>query len=51
MSDNEASQSGILDGVISRGLRYMALSAFFFSLMGALVKLAGETLPSQEIVF
>jgi drug/metabolite transporter (DMT)-like permease len=29
----------------------MALSAFFFSVMGALVKLAGETLPSQEIVF
>jgi drug/metabolite transporter (DMT)-like permease len=51
MSDNEASQSGILDGVISRGLRHMALSAFFFSVMGALVKLAGETLPSQEIVF
>lgn len=29
----------------------MALSAFFFSVMGALVKVAGETLPSQEIVF
>ncbi|MGM0558064.1 MAG: DMT family transporter [Myxococcota bacterium] len=50
MSENEAS-SGMLDGVISVGLRYMALSAFFFSVMGALVKLVGETLPSQEIVF
>lgn len=40
-----------MDGLISVGLRYMALSALFFSVMGALVKLAGETLPSQEIVF
>jgi drug/metabolite transporter (DMT)-like permease len=32
------------------GLRYMALGAFFFSLMSLLVKLAGQRLPSQEIV-
>ena len=37
--------------LISRGLQYMALSAFFFSIMGALVKLVGQRLPSQEIVF
>ena len=29
----------------------MALGAFFFSLMSLLVKLAGQRLPSQEIVF
>ncbi|QDG54846.1 DMT family transporter [Persicimonas caeni] len=29
----------------------MAISAFFFSIMGLLVKVAGERLPSQEIVF
>lgn len=33
------------------GLTYMAISAFFFSIMGLLVKVAGERLPSQEIVF
>src|SRR5687767_6042116 len=32
------------------GVRAMALSAFYFSLMGLLVKLAGRRLPSQEIV-
>lgn len=32
------------------GLRYMALGAFFFSVMSLLVKLAGQRLPSQEIV-
>ena len=35
----------------SRGLRYMAAAAFFFSVMSLLVKFAGRTLPSQEIVF
>ena len=35
---------------ISVGLRYMALGAFWFSLMSLLVKLAGERLPSMEIV-
>ena len=35
----------------SRGLRYMAAGAFFFSVMSLLVKFAGRTLPSQEIVF
>lgn len=32
------------------GLRYMAASAFFFSLMSLLVKAAGQRLPSQEVV-
>lgn len=33
------------------GLRYMAGSALFFSLMALFVKLAGERLPTMEIVF
>lgn len=36
---------------MSRGLRYMAYAAFGFSVMSLLVKVAGRTLPSQEIVF
>ncbi len=32
------------------GLRYMAVGAFWFSVMSLLVKLAGETLPSAQIV-
>ncbi|MGH7447204.1 MAG: DMT family transporter [Longimicrobiales bacterium] len=35
---------------MSRGLRYMAAGAFFFSVMSLLVKLAGQRLPAQEIV-
>lgn len=35
---------------IPPGLRYMAASAFFFSLMYLLVKVAGRRLPSQEVV-
>jgi drug/metabolite transporter (DMT)-like permease len=34
----------------STGLRYMVLAAFFFSLMGVLVKIAGQRLPSAELV-
>ena len=34
----------------SLGLRYMALSALFFSLMSLIVKLAGEQMNSQQIV-
>jgi drug/metabolite transporter (DMT)-like permease len=33
------------------GLRYMALSALFFSLMSLTVKLAGRRLPTMELVF
>ena len=33
------------------GVRFMLASAFAFSVMTAFVKLAGERLPSQEIVF
>lgn len=36
--------------VLPLGLRYMALGAFWFSLMSLLVKMAGQRLPSQEIV-
>lgn len=32
------------------GIRYMAASAFFFSVMSLLVKLAGQTLPTMQIV-
>jgi drug/metabolite transporter (DMT)-like permease len=35
---------------MSRGLRYMAASALCFSVMSALVRVAGRHLPSQEIV-
>lgn len=37
-------------GVPARGVLYMGLSALFFSLMSALVKLAGRRLPAEEIV-
>jgi len=33
-----------------RGLWYMVIGAFFFSVMSALVKLAGRHIPSQELV-
>ncbi|HUE76722.1 MAG TPA: DMT family transporter, partial [Longimicrobiales bacterium] len=32
------------------GLRYMAGAAFFFSVMSLLVKIAGQRLPTQEVV-
>jgi drug/metabolite transporter (DMT)-like permease len=48
MTHEEAAQK---PGLFSAGLRYMAISSFFFSIMGLLVKVAGERLPSQEIVF
>ena len=35
----------------SKGIRYAVLGALAFSLMSAFAKLAGERLPSQEIVF
>lgn len=37
--------------LVPPGLQAMAVSAFFFSLMGALAKLAGATVPLFEIVF
>lgn len=36
--------------VPSEGIRYMAYGAFWFSLMSLLVKIAGQRLPSMEIV-
>ncbi len=35
---------------IAAGLRYMVLAAFFFSLMALLVKIAGQRLPSAQLV-
>ncbi len=35
---------------IPPGLRYMAGAAFFFSVMSLLVKIAGQRLPTQEVV-
>jgi drug/metabolite transporter (DMT)-like permease len=35
---------------LSPGMRYMIAGAFFFSLMSLLVKLAGQRIPSQQIV-
>ena len=37
--------------LLSPGLRYMALSALFFSLMSLFVKIAGRTFPTMELVF
>jgi len=37
--------------LVPKGIRSMAVSAFFLSLMGALTKLAGASLPLFEIVF
>jgi drug/metabolite transporter (DMT)-like permease len=34
----------------SKGLRYIALAAFWFSIMSMLVKLAGRSIPFQQIV-
>jgi drug/metabolite transporter (DMT)-like permease len=45
-----APRPGLLQSV-PLGLRYMAGSALFFSLMTLFVKLAGERLPTMEIVF
>jgi drug/metabolite transporter (DMT)-like permease len=42
--------SGAAARTLPLGLRYMAAGAFFFSLMSLLVKLAGQRLPTQEIV-
>lgn len=36
---------------LSPGVRYMMASAFFFSIMGLAVKLVGQRLPTQEVVF
>lgn len=42
---------GALEALRARpGVGYMVASAFFFSVMSAFVKAAGERLPSQEIV-
>lgn len=36
--------------LLTPGMRYMVAGAFFFSLMSLLVKVAGQRLPSQEVV-
>ena len=35
----------------SEGMRHMLIASFFFSLMSIIVKLLGERLPSQQLVF
>lgn len=35
---------------VAPGIRYMAVAAFFFSIMSLLVKVAGARIPSQEVV-
>ncbi len=42
---------GAAESRFSLGLKYMAASAFFFSLMSLLVKLAGQRFPTMELVF
>jgi drug/metabolite transporter (DMT)-like permease len=44
-------RAAALQGRLSRGLQYMVVGAFCFSVMSLLVKVAGQRLPSQEIVF
>lgn len=46
----ETNRSGVRLGLPSPGLRYMMVGAFWFSLMSLLVKVAGQRLPSQQIV-
>lgn len=36
---------------VSLGLKYMVASAFFFSVMSLLVKMAGQRFPTMELVF
>ena len=47
MSEPEVSRDGT---AFPLGVRYMLASAFFFSVMSLMVKAAGRSLPSQEIV-
>jgi drug/metabolite transporter (DMT)-like permease len=49
-SRGEAATVGEPPRGLSPGLRHMAAAAFFFSLMTLFVKLAGQRLPSQEVV-
>lgn len=50
--DREKNRQGDQGGFrrIPLGLRYMAAAAFFFSVMSLLVKIAGQRLPTQEVV-
>lgn len=48
--EEKAFEAGQSRGGLSLGIRYMAAGAFFFSLMSLLVKVAGQRLPSQEVV-
>jgi drug/metabolite transporter (DMT)-like permease len=49
MSKTTSQKTG--KGLISPGIRDMIIAAFFFSVMGVLVKAAGQRLASTEIVF
>lgn len=47
--DDDAPRTGWAER-IPPGMRYMAAGALFFSVMSLLVKVAGERLPSQQVV-
>lgn len=49
VADDTARPSGTAEA--RSGAGYMVLSAFFFSVMSLMVKLAGTRIPSQEVVF
>jgi drug/metabolite transporter (DMT)-like permease len=49
VADDTARSSGTAEA--RSGAGYMVLSAFFFSVMSLMVKLAGTRIPSQEVVF
>lgn len=49
-SSSTAATSGSRAGVLSPGIRAMAIGAWWFAVMGLLVKLAGRRLPSSQVV-
>lgn len=49
-SETETEPSRPLLRRVPVGIRYMAVAAFFFSVMSLLVKVAGQRLPAQEMV-
>ncbi|HEX4935023.1 MAG TPA: DMT family transporter, partial [Gemmatimonadaceae bacterium] len=49
-SSSTATIPGSRAGVLSPGIRAMAIGAWWFAVMGLLVKLAGRRLPSSQVV-
>lgn len=50
-SKASAESSSAPGSILSEGMRHMLIASLFFSAMSVLVKIAGERLPSQQIVF